>query len=245
MDNALYVSLSRQMTLRRELDVIANNVANADTTGFKVEGLLTREEDGEPAQTLQAPGWARFVLDDGVARNFSQGALHQTGNPLDLGIDGQGFFRVQTAGGDRYTRDGRFTLSAGGQLTTAGGDPVLDQSGSPITLDPTRGAVAVSETGSITQGANQVGAIGVFRFDDLSQLEKDGNNQFRNVANLQPTAAPDARVRQGMLESSNVNPIFEITRMIEVQRAYDSVAHMMDSTADLSAQSIQRLGRVS
>ena len=245
MDNALYVSLSRQMTLRRELDVIANNVANADTTGFKVEGLLTRTEEGEPAMTLQAPGWARFVLDDGVARNFSQGALHQTGNSLDLAIDGQGFFRVQTAGGDRYTRDGRFTLNAAGQVTTAAGDPVLDQGGSPITLDPTRGPIAVSETGQVTQGTNQVGSIGVFRFDDLSQLEKDGNNQFRNVANLQPTAAPDARVRQGMLESSNVNSIFEITRMIEVQRAYESVTHMMDSTADLSAQSIQRLGRVS
>ncbi len=88
MDNALYVGLSRQITLRRELDIIANNVANANTTGFKVEGLLTRTEEAAPARTMDAPGWVRFVLDDGVARNFSQGALYHTSNPFDLGIDG-------------------------------------------------------------------------------------------------------------------------------------------------------------
>ena len=244
MDNALYVGLSRQMVLRRELEVIANNVANVDTTGFKVEGLLTRETDGAPARTLDAPGWTRFVLDDGVARNFGQGALHQTGNPLDLAIEGQGFFRIQTDRGDRYTRDGRFTMNATGQLTNALGDAVLDAAGSPIVLDPARGAATISSNGAVSQAGAQVGQIGVFRIDDLSQLEKDGDNQFRIVANVQPQPAPDAQVRQGMLEASNVNSISEITHLIEVQRAYDSVTHRMEATSALTTRSIQRLGQL-
>lgn len=244
MDNALYVGLSRQMVLRRELDIIANNVANADTTGFKVEGLLTREEDGAPARTLDAPGWTRFVLDDGVARNFGQGALHQTGNPLDLAIEGQGFFRIQTSGGDRYTRDGRFTMNASGQITTSNGDAVLDAGGSPITVDPSRGPVTISTNGAVSQAGAQVGQVGVFRIDDLSQLEKDGDNHFRIAGGAQPQAAPDAQVRQGMLEASNVNSISEITHLIEVQRAYDSVTHMMEATSDLTSRSIQRLGQL-
>ena len=244
MDNALYVGLSRQITLRRELDIIANNVANANTTGFKVEGLLTRTEEAAPARTMDAPGWVRFVLDDGVARNFSQGALYQTSNPFDLGIDGQGFFRIQTANGERFTRDGRFTLNATGQLTNQNGDPVMDAGGSPITVDMSRGPVTISASGGVSQGTNQVGQVGVFRFDDLANLEKVGENQYRNISNAQPQAAPDVQVRQGMLENSNVNSIFEITHLIEVQRAYDRVANLMDSSADLSRRSVQRLGQV-
>ena len=232
------------MVLRRELAIIANNVANADTTGFKVEGLLTREEDGAPARNLDAPGWARFVLDDGVARNFSQGALRLTSNPLDVGIDGQGFFKIQTAEGERYTRDGRFTLNATGQLTTQVGDPVLDAGGSPVTIDLSRGPVTINANGGVSQAGTTAGTLGVYRFDDLTQLEKDGSNLYRNVANTQPQVAPDALVRQGMLEGSNVNSIFEITHLIEVQRAYDSVTRMMESTAELTNRSIQRLGQL-
>ena len=205
---------------------------------------MTREEDGAPARTLDAPGWTRFVLDDGVARNFGQGALHQTGNPLDLGIEGQGFFRIQTSGGDRYTRDGRLTMNATGQLTNQAGDPVLDAGGSPIVLDPARGPATISTNGAVSQAGAQVGQVGVFRFDDLSQLQKDGDNQFAAPAGVQPQPAPDAQVRQGMLEASNVNAISEITHLIEVQRAYDSVTHMMEATSDLTSRSIQRLGQV-
>jgi flagellar basal-body rod protein FlgF len=243
MDNTLYVGLSRQMTLRRELDIIANNVANADTTGFKVEALLTREEEGAPARTVDAPGWVHFVLDDGVARDFGQGQLHETGNPLDIGIEGQGFFQIQTAAGERYTRDGRFTMNAEGVVTTATGDPVLS-GGGPLTLDPAKGPISIAEDGAISQQGQRVGQITVVRFDDLSQLEKVSNNLYRNVSNLQPQPAPDAHIRQGMLEGSNVNSIAEITHLIEVQRAYDGISRMMDQSADLSRRSIQRLGQV-
>src|ERR1700752_149173 len=108
MDNALYVGLSRQMVLRRQLDIVANNIANADTAGFKVESLLQKTDPAEPAYTLQGPRPVKFVGEAGVMRDFGQGSLRTTGAPLDLAIEGQGFFQVQSPNGPRYTRDGNF-----------------------------------------------------------------------------------------------------------------------------------------
>ncbi|HEY8616900.1 flagellar basal-body rod protein FlgF [Phenylobacterium sp.] len=245
MENASYVGLSRQIVLRRELDIIANNIANADTAGFKVESLLQRAEPKAPAFTLQGPKPVKFVVADGVARDFGQGALRKTDAPLDIAIEGQGFFRVQSAEGERYTRDGRFRTDELGRLSTQGGSPVLDEGGGEITIDPELGPVLVAEDGTISQGGERIGKLAVVTFDDLSVLEKRGDNLYQNTSNGVPQAVAGARVRQGTLEGSNVRPILEITRMIEVQRAYESMARMMDSTADLSRRAVERMGRVS
>ena len=244
MDNALYVGLSRQMTLRHELDIVANNIANADTAGFKVESLMLATQPQAPAVTLDGPKPVKFVMDTGVARDFSQGGLHRTNNDLDLGIDGPGFFQVSTADGPRYTRDGRFRMDTTGKLTTQAGQPVLDDGGGEIVIDPEKGPVAIAKDGTISQGQERVGKVGVVKFDTLSALEKTGDNLLRNSSNQTAQPAPDTQVQQGMLEGSNVNPISEITRMIEVTRTYESVSNMMNSNADLSRTSIQRLGRV-
>ena len=241
MDNTLYVGLSRQMTLKREVDLIANNIANSDTKGFKVEALTVRTDPAKPKGSTSP---IAFVIDDGVARDFGQGALNQTGAPFDLAIDGQAFFKVQTANGERYTRDGRFTLDAAGQLTTQGGDAVLDEGGGPMTIDPLQGPVTIAQDGSISQGALRLGKVGLARFDDLGSLSKEGDNLYRNTSNQAVQAAPDAMIRQGMLEGSNVKPVLEITRLIEVTRAYESMSRTMDSAADLSKRSIERLGKV-
>lgn len=243
MDNAVYVGLSRQMILRRELDIIANNVANADTVGFKVESLMARTEPAAPAETLGAPKPVKFVLDAGVARDFGQGALFTTGSDFDLGIEGDGFFEVTTDEGARYTRDGRFRLDEQGRIVTQAGDPVSGDGGGEIVVNPEDGHVTIAGDGTVSQGENVIGKVAVMRFDDLSMLEKTGDNLLRNVSNLQPQAAPDARVHQGMLEGSNVKPILEITRLIEVTRAYESVTRMMESTADLSRRTVERMGR--
>ncbi len=218
MDNAIYVGLSRQMTLRREMDIIANNIANSDTVGFKVEDAVTRTEAKAAPRTPESDP-IRFVLDDGVIRDFSQGAMNRTSSPFDLAIEGQGFFRVQAPGGERYTRDGRFTLDGEGQLVTQGGAPVMDAGGAAITLDAARGPVSIAADGSISQAGLPVGKVGVFQFEDRGSLRKDGDNLFRNTANQTPQVATDARVRQGMLESSNVKSVEQVTRMIEVSRA--------------------------
>ena len=243
MDNAVYVGLSRQMTLRRELDIIANNIANSDTAGFKVEEAMTRTEAKAAPRTNPSDKIA-FVLDDGVARDFTQGAMNQTSSPFDLAIEGQGFFKVTAPAGERYTRDGRFTLDPAGKLVTQSGLPVLDDGGGEITLDATRGPVSIAADGSISQGALRAGKIGVVRFDDRGSLRKDGDNLYRNVSNQTAQAAPDARVRQGMLEASNVRPIEQVTRMIEVSRAYESISKLMADTADLSRRSIERMGKL-
>jgi flagellar basal-body rod protein FlgF len=242
MDNAIYVGLSRQMVLRRELDIAANNIANVDTAGFKLEDMMTRADPRAPAKTVGMNGPVNFVMADGVARDFTQGNLHSTGAPLDLAIEGKGFFKIATASGDRFTRDGRFKLDPTGKLVTQDGDAV--QGGGDITLDAAKGAISISETGVISQAGQKVGQIDIVRFDDLSALSKDGSNLYRNDTNIQPQTATDARIRQGALEGSNVQAVVQITHLIEVNRAYESITNMMSQTADLSRRSIQRLGAV-
>lgn len=243
MDNAMYVALSRQMTLQRELNIVANNIANVDTTGFKVEGTMVKTDPSTGAKMVDGPPSLKFVIDDGVTRDFSQGALRQTDGAFDLGIEGQGFFRIQTATGEQFTRDGRFTLSPDGKLTTQAGDAVQGEGGD-IVIDPTQGPVAIAADGTVSQGANKVGKIAVVTFEDLSSLSKTGDNQFRNTSNLQPQPASAARVHQGMLEGSNVNSVLQITRLIEISRAYESMARTIENSAELSRRSVERLGRV-
>ena len=244
MDNALYVGLSRQMTLRRELDIVANNIANADTTGFKVESLMLETAPRSPAMTQGGPSPVKFVLDSGVARDFTQGALRKTEATFDLGIEGQGFFKITTPDGERYTRDGHFRMDDTGRLTTQSGQGVLDEGGGEITIDPQKGPVTIATDGTVSQGANKVGKIAVVTFDDLSGLSKTGDNLFRNTSNLQPQASTAARVHQGMLEGSNVNSILQVTRLIEISRAYESMARTIENSAELSRRSVERLGRV-
>jgi flagellar basal-body rod protein FlgF len=239
----MYVTLSRQMTLRREMDVIANNIANADTTGFKVEQLMVRTEAQKPASNIDGPNPVKFVLDDGVARDFTQGPLSQTSGAFDLAIEGKGFFKVTTPAGDRFTRDGRFTLSPEGKLTTQDGDAVQGDGGE-IVVDPAKGPVAIATDGTVSQGEERLGKVAVFAFDDRSVLAKDHGNLLKNTSNAQPQTDAASRMRQGMLEGSNVNPVLQITRMIEVSRAYEGVVKALENTADLSRRAVERLGRV-
>ena len=244
MDNALFVGLSRQVILRREMEIIANNIANMDTTGFKVESMMQRTNPAEPAVTLGGPRPVKFVAPDGVARDFGQGVLTKTGGEMDMAIEGKGFFQVQTPQGPRYTRDGRFTTDPTGKLVTQAGLAVLDESGGEIIIDAEKGQVSLGADGSLSQGDEQVGKVGMFAFANPGALEKAGDNLFRNSSNLAAAPSTEARLRQGFLEGSNVKPVLEITRMVEVSRSYEKTAKMIDSQADLSRRAIERLGRV-
>jgi flagellar basal-body rod protein FlgF len=243
MDNAIYVGLSRQMLLQRELDIVANNLANVDTTGFKFESMLANTDEVTTPTPGQAPTPVDFVAAAGVARDYTQGSLTQTGSPLDVAIDGKGFFTISTSSGPRYTRDGRFKLDPTGRLVTMSGDPVQGDGGD-IVLDPKKGAVSIAANGDISQDGQAVGKLQVVTFDSLAALSKDGSNQFRNDSNLTPTPSTTAELKQGMLEGSNVQPVSQITRLIEINRAYDAIASMMASTGQLSNTAVQRLGAV-
>jgi flagellar basal-body rod protein FlgF len=245
MDNILYVGLSRQRVLEHEIDVISNNVANIDTTGFKVEGLMVQTDSEhrtvDPTSPLTAN--VNFPLDAGVVRDFAQGELKATGGALNLALQGQGFFRISTANGERYTRDGSFTMDPQGKLVTANGDTVQGDGGD-ITLDPLKGQPSISTDGTVSQQGQIVGKISAVTFASLSALAKDGNGLFSNPTNLQPQPAT-AQIRQGMLEQSNVQGITQITRLIEVSRAYENISQMMDQTSQLSTNAVDRLGKVS
>jgi len=244
MDNTTFVGLSRQMTLRRELDIVANNIANADTAGFKVESLLTGTEQRRPAKDAQAPHAVRFVLDHAVGRDFRQGALRTTDNPLDVGLEGDGFLTVGTAAGDRYTRDGRLSMGPDGRLVTKAGDPVLGEGGAEILLRPEGGPVSIGADGSVSQGEVAVGKLAVVRFENLSALSKEGDGRFA-ADGAEPLPAADVQVRQGMVEGSNAQPVLEVVKLIELQRAYDRVSKIVDQSQDLSRRSVERLGRSS
>ncbi|MBX9614894.1 MAG: flagellar basal-body rod protein FlgF [Caulobacteraceae bacterium] len=243
MENAAYIGLSRQMTLRRELDIAANNIANAQTTGFKVEQLMLGTEVGDRARNDAVRPGVSFVLDNGVGRDFSQGSLQQTGRRLDFAIEGEGvFFRLEDGAGEAYTRDGAFTLDPEGMLVTKGGLPVLGEAG-PIVVDPALGPITVADDGSISQNGAPVGQMALARFENLAVLSKDGDGLYRNASNDVPIDAAGAQVRQGMLEGSNVNPLIEITNLIEISRSYERASKMIENVSELSRRSVERLGR--
>lgn len=244
MENAAYIGLSRQMTLRRELDIVANNVANADTTGFKVEQLMLSTEIGQRARNDSIRPSASFVLDNGIGRDFGQGSMKTTGRNLDFAIDGAGaFFAIQDGpNGQAYTRDGAFTMDPEGRLTTKQGLPVLG-GGAEIVLDPDLGPPTVGPDGTITQNGQVTGRMSAVRFDTLAVLEKSGDGLYRNRSNVQPVETTDVQIHQAMLESSNVNPLVEITNLVEISRAYESVTRMIENTNDLSRRAVERLGK--
>jgi|SRR5579872_1862423 len=242
MDNAIYVGVSRQIILEREMDITANNLANVDTVGFKFESMISNEDPATMPTLGQPPTTVNFVAGVGVARDFTEGSLTQTGSPLDVAIEGRGFFQINTAAGPRYTRDGRFRVDATGTIVDQDGDPV-DGGGGAVVLDPKKGPVSIGAKGDVSQSGQNVGKITMVNFDSLSALSKDGNNQYRNDSNLTPTAST-ASMRQGFLEQSNVDPVRQITRLIEVNRAYDAMSNMLSATDDLSSSAVQRLGAV-
>lgn len=244
MDNALYIALTRQQTLRRSMEVVANNVANMSTPGFKAERPLFEPAIERPASHQDGPRKISFVQDWGVLRDFTEGAFNRTGNALDVAISGEGFFAVKSAGETLYTRDGRFSITDQGQLVARDGAAVLDEAGGEITLDPAAGEPIISATGAISQNGAEVARLQVVRFDAPGALSKVGDVRFAaNGAAAQAVEAP--RLQQGFVEGSNVNGIAEITRSIEIQRAYSSVTRALQQAEELRNTAIDRLGRSS
>jgi len=243
MDNSMLIGLTRQLTLRQQMDVIANNIANASTQGFKVERVMLEADTAHRANHLDGPRRTQFVDEWSMGRDFSQGALTRTGRPLDLALDGDGFFTLQTEAGERFTRDGRFGLNPQGELVASDGALLMDANGQPIVIDETAGQISITETGTITQNGVQLAQVGVTRFEDRTQLSKVGENRFSAPEDLERLLEEPPLVRQGFTESSNVRPMLEITTMMQVSRAYGSVSRMINDTDELSRKAIERLGR--
>ena len=247
MDNSLLVSLSHQLASYRAMDVIANNIANVSTPGFKREAAKFEEFVAMmvPAEGQTGLQPVSFVKDAGVMRDSSQGNIEQTGATYDLAISGKGYFAVQTPAGMRYTRDGHFTLDGSGNLVTSQGYQVQGDGGA-ITIAPTDGEINIAPDGmisSVVNGVgNQLGKIKVVDFADNSLLTKRGSSLYSTGQT--PVTPPVVNIRQGALEASNVQPVIEISKMLEVQRAYEATANLSKSQEDMMRQAIERLGQV-
>ena len=241
MESILLVNLSRQMTMRRTMDVIANNLANMNTTAFKAESVLFKEHL-EPVQRGATRDNLSFVIDYGVSRNFEEGQFRPTGNSFDLAISGEGYFVVETDDGPRYTRNGHFKLDAEGQLVTHEGHPVLDQDGRTVLVN-TEDVMTVSEDGTINANdEEEPQRLMIATFPNPGSLKKAGTSLFSS--DDAPDQAAGAKVLQGTLESSNVSPILEMSRMIETTRAYQRASDTEEKTGELARKAIERLGRV-
>ncbi len=252
MENALLIGLSRQMVLERQMDVVANNVANVNTNGYKADKSLFQEYLRSGAHEDNFVGTDRavsYVQDSGTFKDFTQGPTEQTKNPLDVAVDGGGFLVVQTAAGERYTRDGGLQINNQGQLVTAAGNPVLGNSG-PIVFQPTDHDVSIAADGNITvqEGINRIdsvrGKLRLVSFAQAQALLKEGSNLYSagDGAAAQPDTA--SRVKQGFIEKSNVNSVAEMSRMIEVTRTYTQIATLLQQQSDLHKTAIQQLADV-
>lgn len=245
MENAFLVSLSHLSALKREMDVIANNLANVNTDAFKSEGVLFEEFISEEAQGGDpAAPKISFVLDYGVVRNMAVGTLTHTGNPLDVAISGEGYFAVQTEDEIAYTRSGHFNVNNKGQLVTTDGQPVLNAQMQPITIPPGSEMPVITADGTISGPGVPKQQLGFFTFDDQQALQKIGANLLTTDEERKPVPRAKINLVQGSVESSNVEPVAQITRMIEVMRKYQSAAQLTENDDELTRKAIDQLPRI-
>jgi flagellar basal-body rod protein FlgF len=253
MENVLLIALSRQTALRRELDVVANNIANINTTGFKANGAVFSEflQTGARAEQFFAPDRRlSFVQDRMTWHDMNQGTVQQTGNPLDVAIDGDGMLVVQTAAGERYTRNGSLQVNGAGEVVTSTGDKVMGDSG-PIVLASTDRDIVITKDGTIRvregvslNSDSTRGRLRIVTFANPQQLLKDGSSTFRAPDGVVPQPAPGATIVQGAIEKSNVRSVVEMTRMIELTRVYTEVANILQQQNELRRSAIQQLAEV-
>lgn len=241
MDNAGYVSLSAQVSLRRQLDVVANNVANMNTTGFKADRMVFAEVMARAGGATAADN-PSFVVDKHTWTDYSAGSLRQTNSDLDVAISGDGFFSVETEAGVAYTRDGRFGISPEGILVSANGHPVLDADGGQIAIPANSGAINIAKDGTVSAGGGAIARIGVFAAPEAQTFERIGGGLFRSQAELEPVENPS--VAQGMLEDSNVNGIVAMTDLINITRAYGHADALAESADKLQRDAVAKIGRV-
>ena len=244
MDNALRIGLSRQMALKTRMNVIANNLANINTAGFKRDTVHMEEFRMPVAQMTELRGRDKalsYVHDRAVLNNMSAGSMKQSGNELDVAINGKGWFSINTPSGERYTRNGEFKLNNEGTLVTNDGFPVLG-SGGPISFGPNETQITIARDGTISSSEGLKGQIRVVTFNEEQNLNKEGFNLFKT--DEQPTPVEQPNLMQGMVEGSNVKPVLELTTMIETTRAYVNQAQLLKKSEELKTDAMNKLAQV-
>jgi len=241
MQPSLYVSLSGQMALMRRLETVAHNVANTTTPGFRAEEIkfdqLISDQTDQPTA---------FVSAQKTFLSRRAGDITRTDNPLDVAVAGDAWMAIQTPTGTVYTRDGRLTMTAEGDLRTLNGYPVLDVGGAPIQLNPNGGKPTIARDGTITQGDQRLGALGLFTIPDDAKLARFGNSGVIPDQAAEPALDFNTYgVQQGFIEQANVNPVLEISRLIQIQRSFDSISNTLTQSEQTLGDAVRTLGETS
>jgi flagellar basal-body rod protein FlgF len=228
MDNTSYVALSRQNALWKQMEVVANNMANLNTVGFKAEEVMVAETDVKTkSDTTPFGRQVAYVHDLGTVRDPKEGPLTKTGAPLDVAIHGSGYFTLDSPGGPRYTRAGHFRLDENGMITSGDGLPVMQTNGTPIIVAPNEAQINIANDGTVS---TENGQIKVVSFANEQDLKKAGDGTYITNATANTVARPD--ITQGMLEDSNVEAISQMTTMLTVMRNYQSIQNILDNEQD-------------
>lgn len=242
MENSLYIGLSRQVALQEQMDIVSNNIANISTPGYRAHNMvfleyLSKQRNAEKAGNDSIS----MVHDYGHFMNTENGPLRNTGNPLDLALEGPGFFGVQTPDGVMYSRAGNFQINGAGELVTGSGLPVADAGGGTIAIPAEATEIKIARDGTISTDQGEVAQLMVVEFENPQSLEATGNGLYKTEE--AGNQSQNTRVMQGMIEGSNVNSVFEMTRLIDVSRAYQSTQRMLQNEHDRQRSMIQTLTR--
>lgn len=239
MESPIYVLASQQDALDRQMQVVANNVANVNTSGYKTRGVLFEDYLKQPDPKAQGH---HMVLDRGSFRNTNQGAMVKTDNPLDVAISGKGYFAVQTPQGIQYTRAGSFQIDTEGNLVTNDGYRVMSGGGQAIAIPENARQIAIGRDGTISTDVGDVGQLQAVTFDDENAMEQTYGGFY--TTDQAPQVSTEAAMMQGMVESSNVRPVEEMARVIEITRTYQRVSRLIEGENERLRGAIRTLGRV-
>lgn len=245
MSDGIYTALSGAIVQQRSLDVASNNIANANTTGFRADRLRFEEALSKATGNPVAGPALRYATVGGLQSDTSSGSLRETGNPLDVGIEGEGWFVVQSEQGVRYTRNGSFVRDGDGTLTTRDGLPVLgttalgNEAPRPILIPPNTKVIRVLEDGSLEADGAPIARLSLVRFQQDAQLTKEGENLF--VANQIPVPVDldELLMQQGFIETSNINPIAGLTELITVNRSFDALQKTIDTFRQIDSRAVR------
>ena len=240
MDNTAYIALSRQMALWKQMNIVSNNMANMNTAGYKQDNALFTSYINQSPEAIGIGAMPMFFTQDFADfQNFAEGAFKDTGNTFDLAIKGDGFFCIETKDGEKYTRKGQFTLNEDGALATTDGDLVMSENNTPLFFAPGETDITVSESGDVITENGLIGRLKIAKFADNQKLLKIAGVLFENVeGNAVSFGSNNVRIAQGMVESSNVNSITEMTNLVKIQRSYEYVQQMIDEEHDRLSNTI-------
>jgi flagellar basal-body rod protein FlgF len=244
MDSPGFILISRLSLQERSTQALAHNIANVDTPGFRamrpVFGQVMVNVRG--AGALPGDGTMSFPQDRATWRDMAPGSLQTTGNPLDVAIDGEGFFTLETPKGERYTRAGRFSIGANGRLVDQEGNAVLDSRGRPISFAAQDTRIEITKSGVIHSENGEIARLRLVRFEKPQNLEAEGNRLF-DAKNEAPVPVDAPKVLQGALEGSNVSPVLEITRLTAEMREFQYASMFTEREGERITNAVERIMR--